>query len=136
MPTYTADAVALLAYLVDRLPGRADEVFADAEAGRSVVQAPAVATAEALYAVSQDKTVRGVDLAGSPVAVRSRLLTDGPVSTVPAGDADLAAFAELVHEYSIHDALLLASHRVRGTDAIITSDERLVASEHPTIWAE
>jgi hypothetical protein len=34
---YTADAVALLVYLVDALPKAADQVFAEAEAGETVI---------------------------------------------------------------------------------------------------
>ncbi len=41
MGRYTADAVSLLVYLVDALPGRVDQVFAEAEAGETVIQAPA-----------------------------------------------------------------------------------------------
>ena len=37
MATYTADAVALLSYLVDALPDGADRVFAEAEARETVV---------------------------------------------------------------------------------------------------
>ena len=80
MATYTADAVALLSYLVDALPDGAHRVFAEAEAGETVVQAPSTALAEVLYAVSRDKDVRGVTLTGTPADARQALLTDGPVS--------------------------------------------------------
>jgi hypothetical protein len=38
--TYTADVVALLAYLVDSLPDGADRVFAESNADESVIRAP------------------------------------------------------------------------------------------------
>jgi hypothetical protein len=38
MATYTADAVSLLVYLVDALPRAADQVFAEAEAGETVIE--------------------------------------------------------------------------------------------------
>jgi hypothetical protein len=52
MGRYTADAVSLLVYLVDALPQAADQAFAEAEAGETVIQAPSTALAEVLYSVS------------------------------------------------------------------------------------
>lgn len=135
MATYTADAVALLVYLVDALPNRADRVFAEAEAGEAVIQAPGTAMAEVLYAVSRDKDVRGVSLSGTPEATRRALLTDSPVSLVPVADDELAEYARHVSEFSIHDGLVVASHRTRDTDAVLTSDGVIADSGVRTIWA-
>lgn len=55
MATDTADAVSLLIYLVDALPQQADRVFAEAEAGETIIQAPNTAFAEVLYSVFRDK---------------------------------------------------------------------------------
>ena len=133
---YTADAVALLVYLVDGLPDGADRVFAEAEAGETVVQVPSTAFAETLYSVSRDKDVRGTRLNASPDEVREALLANGPVSLVPIGEADLAEYADLLSEFSIHDALVVASHRARGTDAVVTSDRVISDVGVPTVWAE
>ena len=54
MERYTADAVSLLAYLVDSLPSRTDQIFAAAEAGEAVIQAPSTALGETLYSVSRE----------------------------------------------------------------------------------
>ena len=134
MATYTADAVSLLVYLVDALPPGAEQCYAEAEAGETVIQAPTTAIAETLYAVSRDKDVRGVTLTGTPEDARQALIGDGPVSLVPADDATLTEYAGLVAELSIHDALVVASHRARETDAIITSDGRIEAAGYETIW--
>lgn len=134
MPTYTADAVALLAYLVDALPDRADRIFAEAEAGETVVQAPSTAVAEVLYAVSRDKDVRGVTLTGSPDEARRALLDNGPASLVPADETDIAEYATIVDDVGIHDAFVVASHRVHDTDAIITSDGVLRDATVETVW--
>lgn len=134
MATYTADAVALLSYLVDSLPESADRVFAEAEAGEAVVEAPSTALAEALYAVSRDKDVRGVMLAGNPADARQALLTDGPVTLAPVGDEELVEYAAVVSGFSIHDALVVASHRASSTDAILTSDGVIRDSDVPTVW--
>lgn len=134
MATYTADAVALLSYLVDALPERADRVFAEAEAGETAVQAPSTALAEVLYSVSRDKDVRGVTLTGTPADARRALLTDGPVSLAPVGDEELDEYAALLGEFSIHDGLIVASHRASETDAILTSDGVIRDAGFETLW--
>ena len=135
MPTFTADAVALLVYLVDALPERTDRIFAKAEAGETVVQAPSTALAEVLYSVSRDKDVRGVQLTGSPAVAREALVENGPVSLAPIGDAELVEYARIVDEYTIHDALIVASHRVRETEVVLTTDGSIADSGVDTVWA-
>lgn len=133
MPAYTADTVALLAYLADALPERADRVFAEAEAGETVVQTPATAVAETLYSVSRDKDVRGITLQRTPERARQALLDTGPV-TVSAGDDELVEFAAVVDEFSIRDAMVVASHRAAGTDGIVTSDGVIGDAGYETVW--
>lgn len=134
MATYTADAVALLVYLVDSLPGRADQVFAEAEAGETVINAPSTALAEVFYSVSRDRDVRGIQLIGSPEKARQALLTNGPVALAPVAEQELAEYVEVLDTLSIHDALIVASHRARGTDAVITSDTVIQDAGVPTVW--
>jgi hypothetical protein len=134
MATYTADAVSLLAYLVDALPGQADQVFAEAEAGETVIQAPSTALAEVLYSVSRDKDVRGVTLTGSPEDARQALIGNGPVSLASVDEAELGEYAQVVDEFSIHDGLIVASHRAEGTDAIITTDGVITEAGYETVW--
>jgi hypothetical protein len=132
--TYTVDAVALLMYLVDSLPPRADQIFSEAEAGETLIQAPSTALAEVLYAVSRDKDVRGVVLTGTPEETRQALVGEGPVSLAPVDDDELVEFATVVDEFSIHDGMIVASHRVQETDAIITSDKEIRGSDIETVW--
>ena len=134
METYTADAVALLAYLVDALPQRADRIFTEAEAGEAVIQAHSTALAEVLYSVSRDKDVRGVTLTGTPEEARQALVGNGPVSIAPVADEELTEYAQIVDTFTIHDALIVASHQVRETDAIITTDETVHSAGFRTIW--
>lgn len=134
MAAYTADAVALLTYLVDALPEQADQVFAEAEAGETVVQAPSTALAEVLYSVSQDKDVRGVTLTGTPEDARQALVDVGPITIAPVGETELVEYTSVVDEFTIHDALIVASHRANDTDAIVTTDGVLADAEVATIW--
>jgi hypothetical protein len=133
--TYTADAVALLCYLVDSLPESADQVFARAEAGAALIQVPDTALVEVIYAVSRDKDVRGVTLTGSPEDARQALLANGPISLTPIDEPTLAEFAQLVDGFSIYDGLVVASHRANGTTAVLTSDGVIRDAGVATVWA-
>lgn len=134
MESYTADAVSMLVYLVDALPEEADRIFAKAEAGEAVIQAPSTALAEVLYSVGHDKSIRGVSLAGTPEDARRALVENGPVSVAPVDDAELIEYAQVESEFSIHDGLIVTSHRSRDTAAIITTDSVIVDADYPTVW--
>ncbi|ERG92980.1 MAG: hypothetical protein J07HQW1_03033 [Haloquadratum walsbyi J07HQW1] len=134
MAAYTADAVSLLVYLVDALPQEADQVFAEAEAGETVIETPSTAIAEVLYSVSRDKDVRGISLTGTPEDARQALVGNGPISVAPVGNAELAEYAQLLDEFSIHDGLIVASHRAQETDAILTTDGVIGDAGYKTIW--
>jgi hypothetical protein len=131
---YTAGAVALLCYLVDSLPPEADRLFAEAEAGETVIHAPGTALAEVLYSVSRDKNVRGITLSGTPEQARSALVRDGPVALASIDDAELVEYAGLTETFSIHDGLVVASHSARDTEAIITPDGVIADSGYETVW--
>lgn len=134
MSSYTADAVSLLGYLVDALPEQANRVFAEAEAGETTVETPPTALAETLYSVSRDKDVRGITLQGSPEEARRALVEGGPVSLVTMDDG-LSEYAHAIDSFGIHDAFVVASHRNRGTDAVITSDGVIRDADIETVWA-
>jgi hypothetical protein len=134
MAAYTADAVSLLVYLVDALPQEADQVFAEAEAGETVIKTSSTAIAEVLYSVSRDKDIRGISLTGTPEDARQALVGNGPISVAPVGNAELAEYAQLLDEFSIHDGLIVASHRAQETDAILTTDGVISNAGYKTIW--
>jgi len=134
MATYTTDAISLLVYLVDALPRDADRIFTQAEAGETALQAPSTALAEVLYSVSRDKDVRGVTLTGTPDEARQALVGNGPVSIAPVDEAALVEYAQVVDDFSIHDGLIVASHRARETDAIITADGAIADAGYQTVW--
>ena len=134
MATYTADAVSLLVYLVDALPEKADQIFAEAEAAKTVIQAPSTALAEVLYSVSRDKDIRGITLTGTPEDARQALVGDGPIAVAPINDVELVEYAQVVDEFSIHDALIVGSHRAQDTDAILTTDGVIDGAGYETVW--
>jgi hypothetical protein len=132
MTRYTADGVAMARYLVDRLPPVVDEVFGRAENGINVLKAPAVTVSEAVWAAAEKGTIAGVTVDTTPNAVLRGLVTDGSVRIAPADAQDLTVFESLVGHHTLHNALLVANHRVRGTDAILTNDEAFAGES--TVW--
>lgn len=132
MTRYTVDAVAMSRYLVDRLPAGADEVFERAEQGVDLLEAPTITVSEAIWTAIEKGKIADVEVDTTPNAVLRGLVNDGPVQVAPADEQDLAVFGSLVDHHTLHDALLIANHRVRGTEAIVTNDEEFAGEE--TTW--
>lgn len=119
-------------YLVDGLPPAADEVFERAEQGTDVIEAPTVTVSEAIWTAVNKGTIAGIEVDTTPNTVSSGLVNDGPVQVAPTDEQDLAVCGSLIDHHSRHDALLVANHRVRGTEAIVTNDEEFAAEN--TVW--
>jgi len=77
-------------------------------------------------------SVAGVDVETTPNAVLRGLVNDGPVRVAPTDEQDLAVFGSFIEHFTLHDALLVANHRVRGTEAMVTNDSEF--STESTIW--
>lgn len=132
MTRYTVDGVAMARYLVDQLPPAADDIFERAEEGVDVIEAPTVAVSEAIWTAVNKGAIAGVDVETTPNAVLRGLVNDGPVQIAPTDEQDLAVYGSLLDHHTLQDALLIANHRVRGTEAIVTSDDAFAADD--TVW--
>jgi|GEM_PF-1921115 len=136
MKRYTLDASGLVRYFVDELPSEAERAFQDAIAGEAVLILPAIAASEAMYVANNREEIAGLEFAGTPNDVITVIESSGPVDFDP---MDLEIIREIRHwqkEFpkQLHDAMIVASHVVRETEAVITSDER-IAEFVPTVWA-
>lgn len=134
MNRYTVDAVAALRYLVDALPDSADDLFDRAEAGTVLLQIPPIALTETLYIVAHKKEIKGHSLNHDPDDAREKLVTTGPLTVVEFGNADVSAYLDVLDELTIHDAMIVASHRTRDTDAIVTTDGEIADLGVATVW--
>jgi len=97
-----------------------------------VIEAPTVTVSEAIWTAVNKGTIAGIEVDTTPNAVSSGLVNDGPVQVAPTDEQDLAVCGSLIDHHSRHDALLVANHRVRGTEAIVTNDEEFAAEN--TVW--
>ncbi|GAA0309376.1 hypothetical protein [Halarchaeum salinum] len=132
MTRYTVDGVGMARYLVDQLPPAADDVFLRAEQGVDVLEAPTVTVSEAIWTVVNKGKIASVEIDTTPNAVLRGLVNDGPITVAESGTQDLAVLGSLIDHHTLHDALLIANHRVRGTEAIVTNDEEF--DSEATVW--
>lgn len=66
---YTADAVAILAYLADRLPKKPEEIFRRMEEGHAKIQVPAIAVGEVIYTVLKGRKVFGKEVPNEKISL-------------------------------------------------------------------
>jgi len=132
MDSYTVDANALLAYLVDALPTPASELFDRAERGDVILELPTVAATETVYMAAKGVTVRGTTVSTDPADLVDALDRSLPVTVVADDRSALREVVPLLDPFpsQIHDAMIVASHRVRDTEAVVTADRQVA-----TVWA-
>jgi len=124
----------MVRYLVDQLPTQANGLFTRAERGIDSIEAPDVAMAEVLTAIGGDRDVAGITLAMTPREGLRDLVTNGPLEIATIGEHELAVYASELDRYSMHDGLIVATHRVHGTDAIVSKDPTFEATGVATVW--
>lgn len=122
MKRYTADTNALFSYLADTLPQAASDVFDRAERGTASVQAPNVMFGEVFYRLQGGTVVNGIEVTLAPERAWQALSVNGPVSLAPFDQAAIRELLSVLSEFSLHDAMLVASHLATETDAILTAD--------------
>lgn len=133
MDRYTLDAVGILRYAVGELPDTVLDIFKASATGDAVVQAPAIAVIEAIYKFDRRDTVSGTQLSRPAEDVLDLVNEEMPVTMVETSTTDIRILAQNVSDYSIHDAMIVASHEANETDAIITTDEN-IGERVPTVW--
>ena len=98
-----------------------------------MIEAPTVAVSEAIWTAVKKQQIAGIEVETTPNAVLRGLVNEGPIQIAPTDEQNLAVYGSLIDQYTLHDALIIANHRVRGTEAIITNDEEFVAET--TVWS-
>lgn len=139
MKSYTVDSVALIHYLLDILPKEAQAIVEDAEAGDARLELPSIVLAETAYILQKRDEIRGRDVrdVSNPDEIRDLLTTlerGSPFQLVETGYDELRHLAVRMNAFSIHDALIVASHESRNTEAVLTKDGTIVDSDVTTVW--
>ena len=134
MDRYTTDAVGFLPYLVDDLGSAANACYRRAERNDRVIELPAIAAIETLYRVERGHDLRGKAPTGTSEQVIEGLEAFLPVTVVETGFEEIRLIPDLVADLSIHDAMIVASHRTRGTEGVITTDTEIDDLGVSVIW--
>lgn len=134
MERYTTDAVGFIRYLVDELGPESDALFADAEDGNVVIELPTIAATETLYRIQKGHPAKGVELPGTAEDVVAGLRSFLPVTLIETTTADLGHVAVSRGTFSLHDAMVVASHRTRDTEAVITTDTVIDDEGVAVVW--
>lgn len=134
MKHYTTDAVGFIRYLVDELGSEADRLYTLAERGEVVIELPAIAASETLYRIQKGHPAKGVELPGTADDVVAGLRTFLPVVLVETTIDDLGHVAGARGTFSLHDAMVVASHRTRETEAILTTDTDIDERGVTVVW--
>lgn len=134
--TYTADTNSLLYYIADVLPAAADAIYEEALNGDATILLPPIAAAEAAYILDNRESISGVKLRADGADLVAALDNFLPVTVTHSDMSDLRSMIGWLSTFpkQIHDALILASHEARGTDAVITSDRKMQNAGVPTVW--
>ncbi|MFB6177816.1 MAG: hypothetical protein ABEI99_11865, partial [Halobaculum sp.] len=106
-------------YLVDRLPAGAEDVFERGERGVATLEAPAVTVGETLWTAVNKERVAREPVDATPEGVLDGLIRSGPVRMVHQELEDIVLSGDLIQQHSLHDALLIGSHRARNTEAVV-----------------
>lgn len=100
-----------------------------------ILELPTIAAAETMYKAEKGVTVRGVTVSGDAADVVRGLNSSIPVRVVGVELDQLAAMLPYLQTFpsQIHDAMILAIHDERGTEAIVTSDG-MIDGHAQTVW--
>ena len=134
MEAYTVDSVALIHYLLDILPEPADELFARSEAGDVTLEVPSIVLTETLYILAKRDRIRDVPVGMEPAEIIEEIEAHAPLDLVDFDYDALYALTDLLDDLTLHDAMIVASHRSNETEAVITTDSEINDAEIPTVW--
>ncbi|MDJ0270276.1 MAG: PIN domain-containing protein [Aigarchaeota archaeon] len=132
--TYTVDTIALLAYLADSLPRKADSIFSVAER-RKHPYSPSITIGETLYIL-----LRGKDIFSRRIPVESliellKALKFSKSLRVVDLDIDGWRIAIGSNLTELHDRMIVDTHLRHNSRAIIMNDEEIVSTPGvETIW--
>jgi len=124
MATYVADAVAMNRRIAGELPRRVVEIFDRAEEGLDRIEATPTQMAEVADTIQGNERIARKEL---QISAREalRALSNGPVTVPKLGQSVFLRLPRLYDTYTMHDAILVAAHKSRQTDDILTNDENI-----------
>lgn len=116
---YVADTHALVGYVVDKLPKKAEIIFQKSEKGEDIIVVPTIVLAEVRYLVKNKK------IALNFLDLLSKIETSKNIISVPFDFQVLKLLSDEVSE--IHDQIIIATAKFLNAK-IITKDSEIRSS--------
>jgi predicted nucleic acid-binding protein len=134
--TYTVDAIALLCYLADKLPPRADKIFKRAEDEEAILVVPSIILGEAIFTLLKGRAVFGVKIPLEKLTTFLEVLETS--RTVRLNDLTVSGWKLIttIDLPELHDRIVVSTYLTSNSAAILTDDEEIQSLPNvKTIWA-
>ena len=125
MRVFTADAVAVLAYLADKLPRKSNEIFKQAENGLVRIQVPEIAVGEVIYTILKGREVFGVSVPLKRISVFLDVLEASKNMSIV--NLSITGWRKVIKIDlpDLHDRMIVATHLTTDSQALLTDDDKI-----------
>ena len=125
MRLFTADAVAVLAYLADKLPYKSNDIFKQAENELVRIQVPEIAVGEVIYTILKGKEVFGVSVPLKKISVFLDVLEASKNMSIV--NLSITGWRKVIKIDlpDLHDRMIVATHLTTDSQALVTDDDKI-----------
>ncbi len=133
MDSYAVDAVAFLAYLVDLLPPKVNDIFTQAENRDVNLIIPSIALGEVLYTIYKGKEIFGKKIPPQKIELISSVLESAVGFNLIDMDQSCWRTFQKLDIPGLHNRMIAAIAITYKEKALISND-REIASKTQTLW--
>ncbi len=130
---YIVDAVAFLAYLADKLPKKADDIFRKAEKKEIKLLLPSIALGETLYTIYKGKQIFGEEIPLEKIDLIFQVLKNGEIFELVDLNLDAWFIFHGLDIPELHDRMIAATFYHYKASGLITNDPE-ISESLPMIW--
>ena len=130
---YIVDAVAFLAYLADKLPKKADDIFRKAEKKEIKLLLPSIALGETLYTIYKGKQIFGEEIPLEKINLIFQVLKNGEIFELVDLNLDAWFIFHGLNIPELHDRMIAATFYYYKASGLITNDPE-ISESLPMIW--
>ena len=125
MRLFTADAVAVLAYLADKLPHKSNDIFKQAENELVRIQVPEIAVGEVIYTILKGKEVFGVSVPVKKLLAFLDVLEASKNMSIV--NLSITGWRKVIKIDlpDLHDRMIVATHLTTDSQALVTDDDKI-----------
>ncbi|MBE9593420.1 MAG: PIN domain-containing protein, partial [Proteobacteria bacterium] len=119
------DAVAVLAYLADKLPHKSNDIFKQAENELVRIQVPEIAVGEVIYTILKGKEVFGVSVPVKKILAFLDVLEASKNMSIV--NLSITGWRKVIEIDlpDLHDRMIVATHLTTDSQALLTDDDKI-----------